>query len=231
MMKRKNDEDVKILMDVLTESEFATITEAYKLYKSIEDEEQKTLLLRRIDDVISMARYIIFTGEKYNQTDYEILGERLSNLNIAISNIKNPITKETTLNYFADSTNTPLILRSIEYLDNQRHEEVDSLIEHAIRNNGNEETTEEGISILRGSTHYLVFVRKENNIVIYDIDNRMNPQIKKEDLISIKEACEALLNEENNNVVQKIYDEMVYQAINFHMQQKNAGYRLIKRKD
>ena len=230
METKQNNEDVKILMQVLTAKEFSLLRDSYVLYKSLDNEEYKTFLLRRIDDVISMARYISITEFRFNQSDYEILGERLSNLKIAVRNINEPTTTETHISYLADNTKTPLILNSIAYLDNQRHYEIGSLLESVSNHEGKENTIKGSLKCLTGTTYHLLYAKKSDDIIIYDIDKNYEPRYGKEQMEDIRRLCEEAFKTKKDHVIQKIYDEMVYQSVNFHIPTTNIGYGLKKRK-
>ena len=228
MENNRKQEDRDILLRVLTTEEIELLKEAYAMYKSLNNKDHKILLLRRIDDVISMARFTDMSDVSLMSSNFEHLYDRMNNLRIAINNIKNPITTESTFNYLADRTKTPLILHSIEYLDNQRHQEIGFLLETLAHGDGKEQDGE--LRQLVGGTYHLIFTRRGPKVMIYDIDSNERPKIKPEELPRINERCGAAIRLKSDGTIQTIYDEIVYQAVNFNMPTNNIGYRLIKSK-
>ena len=223
-MIKRSEGDSEILERILTETEFKTYIEAYKLYKATENEEQKNMLLRRLGDVLSMARYMDISSPIDSQYNHEILDDRIRNLQIAVNNILLTGEEERTLNYYADQTNTPLILRSLEFLDNQKYPEIGSLIEKVARRTGNEQTLIDELKRIVGNSYQILFTRKDNKVIIYDIDSLFKPSISKDQYEAIKKVCLEELSRKTDSIIQKTYDEMVYQTVYFNLLSEVRGF-------
>ena len=214
-MEKNKDQDIAILRRVLTEEEFEYLKNAYGLYKKVSNQDLQILLLRRIDDVISMARFTDMSGAVNMHRNYESLSARLVNLKIAV----------------ADKTKTPYILRSIEYLDNQTHDEVGFLLEELAKGTGTEETITGELKRIPGFGYNLVFMRQGDSILVYDIENSSRPALDERGYQALNERMKQQMNVKPNSTVQRIYDEMVYQTVNFNVPTMNVGYRLIKKRE
>ena len=230
-MEKNKDQDIAILRRVLTEEEFEYLKNAYGLYKKVSNQDLQILLLRRIDDVISMARFTDMSGAVNMHRNYESLSARLVNLKIAVENILHPEKQRSTFNYLADKTKTPYILRSIEYLDNQTHDEVGFLLEELAKGTGTEETITGELKRIPGFGYNLVFMRQGDSILVYDIENSSRPALDERGYQALNERMKQQMNVKPNSTVQRIYDEMVYQTVNFNVPTMNVGYRLIKKRE
>ena len=230
-MEKNKDQDIAILKRVLTEEEFEYLKNAYGLYKKTDNQELQILLLRRIDDVISMARFTDMSGPVNMQRNYEGLSARIVNLKIAVENILHPESQKSTFNYLADKTKTPYILRSIEYLDNQLHDEVGYLLEEVAKGTGKEETITGELKRISGFGYNLVFMRRGESVLVYDIENCARPTLSDSDYRVLNERMKEQIAAKPNSTIQRIYDEMVYQTVHFNVPTLNVGYRLIKKRN
>ncbi len=229
-MKIKNEEEKKMIEKILTMEELETLKKAYQMMNNTTNQEYKTNLLRRIDDVISMIRYIELSYPFFNHADYDALAERMGNLRIAMNSISNPEKQESSFNYLADRNNTPVILSSLEMIDQMRFPEIEDLLLQIANNSGTEITIDDEVKIMIGDNYHIVFVRKDNDTMVVDLDSNLRPRITEDKIPYIKARCLNELEQGQDPTIQKIYDEMIFQALNFHMGQKNVGYRLSKKR-
>ena len=227
-MEIKNN-DREILERTLTEEEIAFLKNSYSLYKATPDQELQLLLIRRMNDVVSIARYIDMMGNSHSQSLYDYLTERMCNLRIVVDNILHPTTESITFSYVEGFDKTPKILDSMAYLDHQRYPEIASLLKSIAISPEEGETIDGELKRLIGPTHYIVYFYDSNNTVVYDFDKICNPEIKKGASKSIKAMCQKALKKGISPIVQKSFDEMVYQKLNFNIPQHNIGYRLVKK--
>ena len=230
-MENNNKSEKEMLERILTRREIERLTRAYTMLDSINNEEFKTTLLRRIDDVISMIRYIELSYQMFHQEDYEALGSRMTNLEIAMASIKQPEKQERSFNYLADNTNTPLILRSIELLDTQRFAEVGNLLYGIANGNAKPITVDEELKVARASATNILYYDKDGQIIVYDLIGGLIPKMKRSDIEGVKDKCRHAIEEGLDPTLQKIYDEMVYQALNFNIPEQGTGYALTKKRD
>jgi len=230
-MEKNNKSEKEMLERILTSHELSILTNAYKMLKSTDNEEFKKTLLRRIDDVISMIRYIELSYPMFHHADYDSLGARLTNLEIAMNSIKQPENNERSFNYLADGTNTPLILRSIEFLDTQRYYEAGDLLSRIASGKIDPITVGHEIKVARSTATNILYFDNDSQIIIYDLIGGIKPKMKREELKIIKEKCNQAIEEGLDPTIQKIYDEMVYQALNFNVPKQGNGYALTKKRD
>ena len=230
-MEKSNKSEKEMLERILTSKEIETLTKAYKMLKGTTNDEFKKTLLRRIDDVISMIRYIELSYPMFHHDDYDALSARMANLEIAMASIRQPEVKERSFNYLADSSNTPLILRSIEVLDTQRFAEVGNLLYGIASGNAKPITVDEELKVARSTATNILYYDNEDQIVIYDLIGGLKPKMKRSDIEEVKGKCRMAIEEGLDPTVQKIYDEMVYQELNFNIPEKGNGYALTKKRD
>ena len=230
-MENNNKSEKEMLERILTRREIERLTRAYTMLDSINNEEFKKTLLRRIDDVISMIRYIELSYPMFHHEDYEELGSRMTNLEIAMTSIKQPEKQERSFNYLADSTNTPLILRSIELLDTQRFAEVGNLLYGIANGNVKPITVDEELKVARASATNILYYDKDGQIIVYDLIGGLIPKMKRSDIEGVKDKCRQAIEEGLDPTIQRIYDEMVYQALNFNIPEQGTGYALTKKRD
>lgn len=230
-MVKENKNDKEMLERILTSEDLETLTKAYKMLKDTENEEFNEALLRRIDDVISMVRYIGLSYPMFHHDDYDALSARMINLEIAMVSINAPESQERSFNYFADSNNNPIILHSIEQLDIHRFPIIGDIL-HGIAN-GKAETVSvtENLKVARKASENILYFESDNQIIIYDLISGINPKMNIRELKEIQERCRRAQEEGIDPTIQKIYDEMVYQALNFNIPKKGNGYALTKKRD
>ena len=127
--------------------------------------------------------------------------------------------------------NTPIILRSIEFLDIERFYEVGDLLSDIASGVATEIMIDEELKMAVGNTQRILYVDKDNQIVIYDLDKGILPGKKKHETREIKERCLREIEKGINPTIQKMYDEMVYQALSFNMAEPGKGYALTKKRE
>jgi len=230
-MEKNNKSEKEMLEKILTSSEIEILTRAYKMLKGTENEEYKKTLLRRIDDVISMIRYIELSYPMFHHADYDALSARLANLEITMSSIKQPEVKERSFNYLADSSNTPIILKSIEVLDNQRYQEVGNLLQGIANGTAKSTQVDEELKVVRSTATNVLYYDDENQIIIYDLVGGLRPKMPRQELEVVKARCRQAIEAGLDPTIQRIYDEMVYQALNFNIPEKGYGYAKTKNRD
>ena len=216
MLKRSDDAD--ILEKILNEDELSVVKNAYSMYNGMEDGTHKIFLLRRINDVISMARYIDLSYPAFNQYDYDVLGYRLNNLRISMAHMDKEPSNDLSLSYMVDSNCFPLLLSSLHFLDTQNYND--------------EETVFGELKSMVGPTHHILYTRVGNKKMVYNVFSNFKPGLKKKDLLAIKESCKERKDVLLDPVIQSIIDDSIYSVLHFNFAAPNNGYRLVKeRKD
>jgi len=230
-MVKDNKNDKEMLERILTSEGLETLTKAYKMLKVTKNAEFNEALLRRIDDVISMVRYIELSYPMFHHEDYDALSARMINLEIAMVSITNPESQERSFNYFADNNSNPIILHSIEQIDIHRFPIIGDLL-HGIAN-GKAQTVSvtENLKVAKKESENILYFDKDNQIIIYDLISGIKPKISIRELKEIQERCRKTQEEGLDPTIQKIYDEMVYQTLNFNFPEKGNGYALTKKRD
>lgn len=197
----------------LTDKERSILKEGYALYKAINNPELGVLLLRRIDDVISIVKYIEIGPSNEQQSNYDCLTERINNLSIAIENIKNPAAQVSKKRYVTDKTRTPLIIRSLEYVDDTKFLEISLLLENVDINPLRGEIIEGNLRRMVGDSVDVIYLLEHGYTAIYDIESRISPKISKSTIKAVKDRCRKSLTGDTNPVLEKIYDDMVIHTI------------------
>jgi len=230
MLKRSDDAD--ILEKILTKDELSVVKNAYSMYKGMEDGTHKIFLLRRINDVISMARYIDLSYPAFNQYDYDVLGYRLNNLRISMAHMDKEPSNDLSLSYMVDSNCFPLLLSSIHFLDIQNYNEINNLLSLIAGDCNGEETVFGELKSMVGPTHHILYTRVGNKKMVYNVFSNFKPGLKKKDLLAIKESCNERKDVLLDPVIQSIIDDSIYSVLHFNLSAPNNGYRLVKeRKD
>ena len=222
------NKDKEILARVLTTEEIDFLKGSYQLYKGLKAEDLKEIILRRINDVVSIARYLDMMNG-LDQSLYDCLTERLSNLRIVVDNIENPPKEPINFRYVADHYKNPRILVSIGYLDHARYSEVGALLSETAASPESGEQIDNSLYAVSGPTHQVIYYYDSTSTIIYDIERTPDKKEKRKDLKDIREACQRVLKSKASPIIEKSYDEMVYQKVNFNMCQHNVGYRLVKK--
>ncbi len=229
MESKKSEKEM--LERILSTHELEVLTKAYSMLNNIENKEFEKALLRRIEDVISMIRYIEISYPFFNQDDYDALGSRMTNLEITMTSIEQPESKQKSFNYLADETGTPLILRTIEYLDNQRFYEVGDLLSSIAEGKVKGIPVEKELKLAKGESKGILYLKKDGQVLIYDIVSITRTKKPKIELKDIKNRCLEALEKGLDPTIQSIYDQMVYQALNFNIPEQGNGYALTKKRD
>ncbi len=230
MLKRSDDRE--ILEKVLSTDELSVVKKAYVMYKGMEESTHKTFLLRRINDVISMARYISLSYPAFNQYDYDVLGYRLNNLKISMAHMNKEPNNDLSLSYMVDSNCFPLLLSSIHFLDSQNYNEVSNLLSLIASDCNGEETISGELKSMVGPTHHILYTRVGNKKLVYNVFSNFKPGLDKKDLLAIKESCKERKDVLGDPVIQSIIDDSIYAVLHFNLTAPDNGYRLVKeRKD
>ncbi len=227
-MEKKNT-DKELLLRILSKEEFEILENAYIFYHTLQNDDYKKMLLRRIDDVISMARYIDLTYPNFSQTDYDVLGARMTNLKIAVRHLQKEPENDLSFNYMADQHDCPLILSSIQFMDYERFHEIDELLDDISSKNEKEVTLSKELKAMVGKKHHVLYTRNNSQVMVYDVYSNVHPIKDKSALLGIRNLCMDELKVGTDVTLQTIYDDMVFSTLHFNLPLEKKGYRFIKK--
>jgi hypothetical protein len=221
----KNESDKDIIKKILTERELDIFTRSYELYKSLENGVYKNFLLRRMDDVLSIVRYINMSYPNFSQEDYDCLGSRILYLDIAMRHFTNPEQANSNIGYCLNYHGIPRIMSSISALDLERFKEVDDLLSSVSSEDNNEVTLSGNLKGIYGPTQLVIYLKDGSRVMVYDIVSyQRNTKL---DSSTIKARCMSQLDDIDPNI-HSIYDEMIYSALHFNFAHQNKGYGKVK---
>ncbi len=224
---KTNNNDNNILKRLLTPKDLHLMEEAYGYMNGMPEGKYRDFLLRRIDDVISMARYIDLMAPYSLHEDYDALYGRLTYLELALRHFRNKSNEDPRYSYSEISSNTPRILTSISTLDYERYHEVDNLVFSAFHDPSQEMPLYHELKKVRGNAFQVIYAHKGDSVMIYDICSVVKKR-EELNLDEIRKRCLAELEENSDPTIQAIYDDIVYSALHFDTKEQNGGYRLVK---
>ena len=223
----KNESDKDMIKKILSENELDIFTRGYELYKSMNNDTYKNFLLRRMDDILSIVRYINMSYPNFSQEDYDCLSSRVLYLDIAMRHFTHPEQANGNMGYCVNYQGTPRIMTSISTLDFEKFKEVDNLLSSISCEDNNEITLNGNLKGIYGPTQLVIYLKDGSKVMVYDIVSLQRPIDL--DPPSIKARCVSQLGNMDPSI-HSIYDEMIYSALHFNFAHQNKGYGKVKEK-
>lgn len=216
------------IKNYLTITEFEILKKAYSLSKSLKDKELKGILLRRINDVLSIIKYMEIAPPNEMQENYEYLTIRITNMEITINCIIHPNNKGRKIQFIEDSSYTPLLYRTIESIDSEENKEISDIIAKVFKSPESGIIEGENIRSMNGRKRKIFYSLDRNSTTIIDADSILFPKYTKKDLKSMRDRIKQKNNNKANPVVEQIYEEMIFRNLNFNLIELDTGFSLLK---